>query len=553
MSATDGNGHTTTYTRDAMGRATSIDLPRGNDVSIVYSGTTKSTRTTTRGSLTTTDNYDAVWRPTVSTRGGIATSYQYDGFGRPTFVSNPGDTVGTQSQYDALGRLTRITNADTTFRSYAYGAATKSVTDERGRVTTRSFRSYGEPSTTYLMGIVAPVATANVTIVRGTNDLVSSVTQAGITRNLGYDSRNYLVSETNPEVGSIVFGRDAAGNVTSRHVGSSLDTTYSYDGHNRLIGIQYPNGTSVTQTYSKTGRLLSAQASAGTRTLGYDQNDNLTSESLVVDGYTLAVQYAFNGNDHLSSVTYPISGRVVDLTPDILGRPTQASGYLNLATWWPSGQPNQLTYANGVTTTYGQNARLWPSTFVTAKGGTAITGTSYGYDSVGNITSITDTVDSASNRVLDYDALDRLTSATGSWGSGTIAYDGAGNITSQALGSWTLGYSYDSLNRLSSVYGSRVASYSYDVYGDIVSDGTKSYSYDDAPNLRCADCAGANRIDYAYDALNRRVWRSRGGVKTYEFYDGGNALLAEYTPAQSGKLVEYIYLAGKRIAQRTSP
>ncbi|HTE39838.1 MAG TPA: hypothetical protein VK629_03360, partial [Steroidobacteraceae bacterium] len=224
-----------------------------------------------------------------------------------------------------------------------------------------------------------------------------------------------------------------------------------------------------------------------------------------------------------------------------------------LATWWPSGQPNQLTYANGVTSTYGQNSRLWPSTFSTAKGSTAITATSYGYDSVGNIMTINDSVDAGNNRSLDYDAIDRLTNATGSWGSGTIAYDGAGNFTSQALGSWTLNYTYDSLNRLSSISGARSASYAYDVYGDIVSDGTKSFSYDDVPNLRCADCGGANRADYAYDGLNRRVWRSRGGVKTYEFYDSGNALLAEYTPSQSGKLVEYIYLAGKRIAQRTSP
>ena len=553
MSITDGEGRVTTYTRDAMGRATSIDLPRGNDISIVYSGTTKGTRTTTRGSLVTTVTFDALWRPSNIVRGGISSSFQYDGFGRPTFISNPGDTIGAQAQYDALGRLARITNADATFRSFSYGAATTSVTDERGRVTTRSYRSYGDPSTAYLMGIVAPVASASVTITRGPNDLVSSVTQSGVTRNLGYDTRNYLVSETNPEVGTISYGRDAAGNITSRHVASSPDTTYSYDGHNRLNGIQYPGGINATQTYSKTGRLLSAQTPAATRTFVYDQNDNLTSESLAVDGYTLAAQYGYDANDQLSAVTYPISNRVVNLAPDILGRPTQASGYITLATWWPSGRPNQLTYANGVTSTYGQNSRLWPSTFSTAKGGTAITGTTYGYDSVGNITTINDSVDAGINRSLDYDAINRLTTATGSWGSGTIAYDGAGNITSQALGPWVLNYNYDSQNRLSSVYGARSASYTYDVYGDIASDGTKSYSYDDVPNLRCADCGGVNRVDYAYDGLNRRVWSSRGGVKTYEFYDGGNAVLAEYTPSQGGKLVEHIYLAGKRIAQRTSP
>jgi YD repeat-containing protein len=553
LSSTDGEGRTTIYSRDAMGRPTFVDMPRGNDITINYSGLAKSTRTTTRGSLVATVTYDALWRPTSLVRAGITTSYQYDGYGRTTFVSNPGDSIGTQAQYDSLGRTTRITNPDSTFRTYSYGVATRSLTDERGRVTTQSYRAYGDPAKAYLMGIAAPVSSASVTVIRGTNDLVSSVTQGGVTRNLSYDSRNYLVSETNPEVGTITYGRDAAGNMSSRHVASSADTTYTYDGHNRTIGIQYPGGVNVTRTYSKTGRLLTAQAPAATRTLGYDQNDNLTSESLAVDGYTLAVQYGYNANDQISSITYPVLSRVVNLAPDVLGRPSQVSGYITSATWWPSGQVNQLTYANGVTSTYAQNARLWPSTFSTAKGGTSITATSYGYDSVGNITSISDGTDPSSNRTLDYDAIDRLTFAAGSWGSGTIAYDGAGNITSQGLGSWTLGYTYDSLNRLSSVFGSRLASFTYDVYGNITSDGTKSFSYDDAPNLRCADCGGTNRVDYAYDGLNRRVWSSKGGVKTYEFYDSSNSLLAEYTPTLSGKLVEYIYIAGKRIAQRTSP
>ena len=43
---------------------------------------------------------------------------------------------------------------------------------------------------------------------------------------------------------------------------------------------------------------------------------------------------------------------------------------------------------------------------------------------------------------------------------------------------------------------------------------------------------------------------TKGGVKTYEVYGSHGNLLAEYTPSQANKLVEYIYLGGKRVAQR---
>ena len=43
------------------------------------------------------------------------------------------------------------------------------------------------------------------------------------------------------------------------------------------------------------------------------------------------------------------------------------------------------------------------------------------------------------------------------------------------------------------------------------------------------------------------------GIKRYEMYDSKDNLLVEYIPSQSNKLTEYIYLGGKRIAQRVSP
>ncbi len=548
-SETNGEVKTTSYGYDGLNRVTSIGYPQGNAVGIGY---TAASKTATRGGLSETTAYDGFGRTASITLGGITRSYGYDPLGRRTFVSNPGSSVGTGFQYDILDRLVGVTNADGTTQAITYGVATKSVRNERNHWTTYTYRAYGDPDRPLVMWITAPDSTANVTLGRNGKDLVTSVGQGGFARLYDYDSRGYLTSVVNPETGTTIYGRDAAGNMTSRAVGSSGATIYGYDFQNRLAGVTYPGSTPVvTKTYSRTHKLKSVVSSVASRTYGYDNNDNLTSEAVGIDGLSLGVVYTYNGNDQLSAITYPRSNRVVSYSPDALGRPAQVSGFVTGISYWPSGQINQITYANSTTATYGQNSRLWLASFSTARGSTGYLGSNYGYDGVGNLTSISDGVDGSYNRTLGYDALSRVSSASGAWGSGTLSYDGSGNLRSQVLGSTNLTYSYNgTTNLLASVSGSRAESYGYDSYGDIVAAGGRSYGYDGAPNMTCANCNDpATSVQYQYDGLNQRVSTLKGGVKTYEFYSSNGNLLVEYTPSQSNRLVEYIYLGGKRIAQ----
>lgn len=550
-SETNGDGRTTTFGYDGLNRVTSIAYPIGTGVTISYGSASK---TATRGSLTEATIYNGFGQPISVTLGGITRTFQVDALGRKTFESDPGVSSGSTYEYDVLNRIKKVVNADSSSRTISYGAGSKSVTDERNRATTFTYRSYGNPDQQFLMGIGTPEASANVTIQRNTRDLTTQVTQAGLTRQYGYYSNYYLQTVTNPETGTTTYGRDAAGNMTSRSVGSSGTTNYTYDNQNRLASVTYPGNTpAVTNTYNKTHKLLSATSSTGTRSFGYDWNGNLTSEDLVVDGLTFTANYAYNGLDQLSAITYPRSNTTVSYSPDVLGRPTQVSGYVNSVSYWPSGQINQISYANGTTTSYGQNARLWPSNFSTQRGSTTYISSGYSYDGVGNLTNISDSVDNTYNRTLTYDGIDRLSTVSGPWGSGTINYNGAGNITSQVFGSTSLNYAYDGSNRLSSVSGSRAATYGYDAYGNIVSASGTAYTYDGAPNLRCINCTDTvNKIEYAYDATNHRSVITKGGFKTYEMYGSNGNQLVEYTPLPTSRLVQYIYLGGKRIAQRVS-
>lgn len=552
VSETNGEGYTTSYGYDGLNRVTSIGYPVGNSVTISYGSASKVAQ---RGSLQEITNYDGFGRLTGITLGGIGRTFAADALGRKTFESNPGTGAGTSYSYDILDRVTGIINSDGTSQSISYGAGTKAVTDERGAATGYAYRAYGNPDQQFLMAIAAPVSAANVLITRNTKDLITAVTQGGLARGYGYNSNYYLTVVTNPETGTTYYGRDAAGNMTSKSVGASGTTSYSYDGLNRLTSVVYPGSTpSITNAYNRTNRLLSSSSSVAIRNYSYDGNGNLSNETSLVDAKTFAVGYAYNGNDQLSAIAYPNSGSVITYSPDVLGRPTQVSGSVTGVSYWPSGQIQQINYANGTTTNYNQNARLWPSSFSTQKAGNYFSSNSYTYDGVGNLTSIIDSVDSTYNRNLGYDSINRLTTSNGSWGAGSISYSGIGNISSQVFGGSGLSYTYDGSNRLSSVSGTRSASYSYDDYGNIAAGGGNTYAYDGVPNLRCVNCANpASSVQYQYDGTNQRVSATKAGVKTYEMFDSqGKQLVTDSTQGNVIELTEFFYLGGKRIAQKRS-
>lgn len=573
-SETDGELRTRSYQYDALNRLRQITLPAGNDPPLnpTVIDWLPTRKTASRGGLVQTTDYDGFGRVISVTRAGITTAYRYDPLGRMTFQSYPGmPNVGTSFAYDLLGRLLQATHPNNAFRRYTYAGSNVDVRDERGFVSTYRYRAYGDPDKRFLIGVTAPVASASVSIERNGRDLVTRITQDGVTRTYGYDARYYLVCETQPELntaqdcatnpttGETRYGRDEAGNMTSRRVGSSPTTTYAYDGRNRLTHVNYPITSNpaapgVVRTYSRTDKLRSiASANGVTRTIDYDLNDNVRRETLMINSFSWSAVFRTNGNEHLETITYPQSGQTIGLNPDVLGRPRAVGTYVTQVTYWPSDQVNQITYGNGVTTTFGQDARLRPSTMVTRTGATVHRNQSYAYDDVSNLRTISDTTDSGYNRTFDYDGINRLTVANGPWGNGAIAYRGNGNIESLALGSILISYTYDvARNRLASTGGARVATYGYDVYGNIATRGAETFAYDDAGNLRCYNCGFSNRNEYAYDGNNNRVWARRGGVDTYEFWTLSGQLLAEFTPSAANRLTEYFYLDGKRIAQRTT-
>ncbi|WCM94564.1 DUF6531 domain-containing protein [Acidovorax sp. NCPPB 2350] len=553
-SETNGGGQTFGYAYDGLNRLISVAYPAGNPVTLSYGA---ASRIVGRGMLSETTQYDGFGNTISVNTGGIVRSFAVDALGRKVFESNPGTSAGTAYQYDVLGRPVRIANADGTARMISYGAGTQTVTDERGKATTHVYRAYGDPDRRFLMAVSTAEPATNLTIARNSRDLVTDIVQAGVMRSYGYNGNYYLSSATHPESGTTSYGRDAAGNMTSRSAGTLGTIAYTYDGQNRLRSITYPGSTgNVAHAYDGAHRLMNTSSPDASRSFAYDGNGNIVQESLNTAGISWSARYGYDGNDRLTSITYPRSGSTVTYGLDGLGRPTSVSGYVNSVAYWPSGQIQRIAYANGVQSDYGQHPRLWASSFATSRSGSYFHQSAYTYDGVGNLMGISDPVDPQYTRMLGYDGVNRLTTLSTPNGSGTIAYSGSGNITSQRVGSEQLNYQYDGSNRLTAlnaVPGELSTTYAYDATGNIVAGAGRTFQYDAVPNLRCIDCGNPDaRVQFEYDGDQKRTTILRGSTKTHEFHGVHGNLLADYTPGTPGKLTEYIYLHGKRIAQKES-
>ena len=552
-SETDGVGATVAYAYDSLNRPTIINRPLGNGVSIVWGATS---RVLTRGNFKEVTSYDSHYRPTsisrtdTTTGAVIKTSMTNDALGRKVFESLLGSTTGTSYTYDALDRLKTVTFANGTTNNYAYSGSSVIFTNERGLSYTYGYRTYGNPDAKELLSISAPIAAASMTISRNAIGHPLTITQNGVTRSYAYAANAFLTSEVNPETGTTVYSRDAVGNMSTRKVSTSAITSYTYDPMNRVSAITYSAGTpSVSFTYDKAGQVLNSISAPVTRVNTYDANRSLTSETLSIDALNYKANYSYNANDTLSSTMYP-SGQLINYAPDAFGRQTSAMPYATSVSYHPSGQPTNITLANGVVTNYSYQARYWPSAMAINKGATPLVNTAYAYGLSGNMTGITDVIAPNNyNRTLNFDAIDRLVIADSTSGLGNIAYDSQGNISSQQYGGFNLAYSYDANNRLTTVIGGRSFSMSYDVYGNVINNGSTTFQYDDASNMRCTNCALSTKVNYDYDANHIRSKKLVGTTATYYFYGLNGSLLGEYTPASQLEK-EYYYLGSKLLAER---
>ncbi|PYQ57047.1 MAG: hypothetical protein DMF58_19230, partial [Acidobacteria bacterium] len=233
----------------------------------------------------------------------------------------------------------------------------------------------------------------------------------------------------------------------------------------------------------------------------------LRQEQKTLEGNTYTSQFSYDADGNRSAITYP-SGRRAAYTFDFADRPITSTlnttSLVSAATYLPLGPLSSMTLGNGTSVTHTYDTRYRLTENKLTAGASTNADYTYNYDSVGNITGITDALDATYSRTFGYDDLNRVTTAntgTSLWGTGSYQYDAMGNMSSLSLGrSGTFTYS-GSTPRLTSVTDAGGSSnIAYDPAGNEVTAGGAAYTYSSRNFLNSAD-----GLTYAYDGRGVRA------------------------------------------------
>jgi YD repeat-containing protein len=392
--------------------------------------------------------------------------------------------------YDDMGNVVSVTDARANTTIHKYDAFSRlKCTEQPGVVVTE----YGYDAHGNLKHIIDP---------------------EGLETMYYYDDMGRLVKTDSPDSGVTILVYDEAGNMVHEDQNGSV-TTHSYDDLNRLTDTLYADGMpGVSLTYDSgsgnylKGRLASVSDASGDRSFSYDTNGFLDTEQRVINGAAYITDYDFDAAGNLRTMVYP-TGQVVNFLPDNVdvGRIgtvqiDPGGGVQNLAdglAYNPFGPMTAMNLGNGVSVSLSYD-RNYQAAGITAD---SVFDLSYVPDGAGNIETITDNLDSNRNQSFGYDALNRLTNASGIYGSISYTYDRNGNRLTRTDAQGTDTFTYvSSSNQPDSMTGSETIYFDHDLHGNLI-----GRTYVDGSGHG----SGADIPEYTYTHDGQRVVKSVGG------------------------------------------
>lgn len=310
----DASGNTIAFEYDAAGRLVRKAFPDGTDVRLVYDAG-GNLMSASNQNVTYTFTYDELNRlkSVNDSRFNKTLSYAYDRLGRRTLLTDPEGGVFSYSWdannrlvsvknpagatamfgYDALGRRTSLSYSNNTAANYQYDAVSRLTSLVHGST-----------------GSTAPFATYAYIYDKIGNP--RSVTDISGTHTYQYDELDRLVAAAHPSVPAESYRYDGAGN----RLRSATDSGYAYDAAGRLISAE-----GFTYRYDSSGNLLQKSAASGVTTYAYDAENRLVSINFA-DGSTAAYKYdpfgrriEKNVNGTVTAYLYDRSSVLLELDP----------------------------------------------------------------------------------------------------------------------------------------------------------------------------------------------------------------------------------------------
>ena len=449
--------------------------------------------------------------------------------GQELSVTSPDGAVTTKA-YDAVDRLLTVTDP--------VGRVTKSVYDPAGQLLIEQ-RAFGSP-------LQQDYATFTYTL----NGLQADVTDANGNKTIfTYDGFDRLGTSTFPDLTTEVFTYDAANNVLKKKTrkGDYIASAYDVRGRQvrKLLSLADPGiitttcGATAFDTcfaYDGVGRQTQARFGDGGYVIDnvYDTAGRLkdvTNSGTKVAGGARTVAYQLDAATNVIRITHP-DGLFVDQTFDVRSLMTdlKLSGPITVESF-----------------TYDALARR---TLRSIEGGVSAVSFAYEADSALDALDI-DLAGTANDVIYSFDytlanqmSLKDITNVA-------YEYDGTGTPDTS--------YTVNNLNQYPSLnQAGTPITLSYDLNGNLLSDGSWSYTYDIENRLVTATSA-TNTAMIEYDPLGRlsatlidgtRRERLYNGVELLALYDGSGAIAERWTwgPGVDEPLVWYFdgTTAGRR-------
>ncbi len=579
---TDPNSVVTNLVYDHRNRLTSktvVASPSNEVTSITYIGSGQPDVITLPDSSTIDYDYDNAQRVTkITNTAGETINYTLDAMGDITAyaVKDSGGTTRKSwtATYDVLGdRLTLVgAGGGTQTTSYAYDGMKNrtSTTDANSKVWSQAWDELLRPTTATdpLTHTAAPTYN-NLDYVTAQTDFNGYST--GFTR----DAFGNAIARSSPDAGSWSFTFDEDNNLTGITDARSVATTNTFDAVDRLTGVSISgySGEAESYTFDSTasgnkgvGRLTSWSDESGSGSRVYNNFGNITSETRVIGGKTYAISYSYDLANRLTEIIYP-SGRYVDYTYDSSGylttvttKPSSGGSVTTLAssiTHKPFGPITGLTYGNSEALTRSFDNNYWPTAINSVYSGTYVQELSLGEDYAGNITSITDTLDSTRNESFGVDDLNRLHTASGKYGSRTYTYDNNSNRATIYDGTTTWTTTKVSSKNLPDhiTDGTNTRHFTWTANGNMASDdrtfvggGAAAFTYG-GRNLLESMTVNSQGITYKLNGLGQRVSEAFSGNTAHFIHDVSGNVIAEADGSTGTTTMEYVWMEGELLAQ----
>ena len=553
---TDARGYSVTYGYDSTTRQqTTVTDPKGNTSTYSYGNAVSMLRLASLTSpLGTDDNpssatvqygYDSYGKLTGISRGNTVYNFTYDQWGN-VVDTKVGNTTLSTNVYDQYGRLESVIYGNGFVTEYVYDSLdrTKEIWQGTANNTALTYkfvyngegdlyelRNYDTGRSTFFEYDHAGrcMASTEKSFEVNTDDTITYLDTISGYR-YEYDPNNNLAK------------------LTCTVLGSSWNTTYSYDGANRPLTATLANNAAVTNAYDSIGRISSRTLLIGNTSIP----TNITYAPGADGSQTALTATYTNGTDNAYNYAYDANGNIIQIWRGSTDFANASEKYS-----YEYDKANQLIRENLY---YGTNS---------GNNGTFI----YAYDQWGNIQSKTKYAYAEDDNLGNALNTKSYTYASGNWGDILTGYDGKLIMYYDAMGNpgsymgADLTWEGKQLTRYSKIeYGiggrSTVVSYDYDQNGlrtqKTVNGTTTSYYYNGSVliGMQIGEGATSKVLKFSYDASGNAVavdYSTDGGANFNTYYYLRNAQndIVKIIDSTGSAVVEYVYDSWGKIVAST--